>query len=285
MKRRFAIGLALTVLSAGCQREMAIEPKVYKGSLVPAGQLKPVFGLTYNNQRAPRCGAALIAPDMLLTAAHCICGAAPSNAVLGNDPTGADGWFYKLGRGRAALDCRSQTSRTRIDLAVIPIIGRSDRAVPLVLASDAEIAAASSFVVAGYGATDAGGSVTDFRKRRADVPLASAACTGAGEAERYGCQAGQEIVAGRREGADTCSGDSGTPLLVRVAVSAAAPDGLRIGGVTSRGVKAQVNCGAGGIYERIATQRNWIARTVTDLRQVRLDNRQTGDSGQADPAR
>jgi secreted trypsin-like serine protease len=273
-------GLLLAACKPAPDGGGSISPFIVGGTAVPAGKLLGVVGLTYNHAREPLCTGALIAPDMVLTAAHCICSQPPSNIVVGNEPL-ESGRFYVAGPGKAALRCQDQSSSTGIDLAVVAIAGRVGVTAPLAFASNVEITAARSFQIAGYGATDTAGTQFDYIKRAAVVPVVSASCAGSNEATRFGCQAGEEIVAGRRNTADTCLGDSGAPLLLNTSLTGLDASAWRVAGVTSRGVKATQQCGEGGIYERTATQQAWIDRAVRSLRaEAGLANRdRSADTG------
>lgn len=274
-----AIGLAAL---AGCKDPAPSSPppnaseddgrigtKIYLGKLVSAGRLRAVVGLTYNNARTPWCTGALIAEDMVLTAAHCVCEATPSHIFLGEDPldTGPNGGkFFAVAGQRAYHGCRASSS-TGVDVAVLRINGKILSAKPFPIAQSPP-ASSTIFLVAGYGATDRSGTTIDYKKREAPVPMTSASCSGSSEATTYGCQPGEEIVAGRINTADTCKGDSGGPLLVSAPGTGAGSEAnLIIAGVTSRGVKSTSKCGAGGIYEAMRPAvRTWIAEAITQLR-------------------
>lgn len=259
---------ATTTQSQG-QGQGQITPKIYLGKLVAAGRLRAVVGLTYNSARTPWCTGALIAEDMVLTAAHCVCEGTPTHVFLGEDPldTGTNGGkFFTVAGRRAFHGCRA-TSSTGVDVAVVRINGRIQSAKPFPIAANAP-PSGTIFLAAGYGATDREGTTTDYKKREAPVPMTSASCSGAGEAALHGCQPGEEIVAGRINSADTCRGDSGGPLMMAApGTGSSAEANLVIAGVTSRGVKSTSKCGAGGIYEAMRPDvRTWIADTITQLR-------------------
>lgn len=251
------------------QDEGRIGTKIYLGKLVPTGRLRAIIGLTYNNARTPWCTGALIAEDMVLTAAHCVCNAMPSHVFLGEDPldTGSNrGKFFGVAMGKAYHGCRASSS-TGVDVAVLRINGKILSAKPFTIAQSPP-GSNTIFLVAGYGAIDRSGTTIDYKKREAPVPMTSASCSGPGEAAIYGCQPDEEIVAGRINTADTCKGDSGGPLLMTAPGTGTGNEAnLIIAGVTSRGVKSTSKCGGGGIYEGMRpVVRTWIAETIVQLR-------------------
>jgi hypothetical protein len=132
---------------------------------------------------------------------------------------------------------------------------------------------AKEFRVAGFGAIDRDSTVYTWQKREAVVQKINADCSGIENgrpaSEVYGCRAGAEIVAGQRRSPDTCTGDSGGPLLVAADGTGGKPSSpsLMLAGVTSRSViNAPRPCGFGGVYVRLTDDaRSSVAKAVASL--------------------
>lgn len=109
--------------------------------------------------------------------------------------------------------------------------------------------------VVGFGTTDSAGLFGYGVKRKTDVPIVSMNCASESDKRDYGCKQTHEMVAGIRGlQKDTCKGDSGGPLYVKLG-----NDDYVLLGVTSRATSnAQTMCGDGGVYVRIDLCRTWI---------------------------
>ena len=252
------------------------EPKIVNGDDVPRNKLLQVVGVTYGRNDMPDCSGTLIARGMVLTAAHCACAGIRSNVFVGNDPKKVngkrDGLYYQVVDWRAAYNCRKQSSATGADIAVLELKNPVNDISPLQLAGGTIGDRATSYRIAGFGASDSAGTNYNYDKLHARVEPWTIGCKTDGLARKYGCQKGREIVAGSDAGHDTCFVDSGSGLLITRSANSGnvARSQYLVAGVTSRGVKgSEQPCGEGGIYAQITPEmRTWIRRAIDAMRRA-----------------
>ncbi|KAA2258553.1 serine protease [Solihabitans fulvus] len=191
------------------------------------------------------CGAELIAPDVVSTAAHCVQGVNPNNIYV----VGGRSDITKLTAG----DSVTRVERITINPAYsTPAAGGDEamltlrrtlpyRTVPLAhAATDAGLYAAGTVgTVLGWGRTTEGG-YNSAQLLKVDVPIRSnAECTTAYPA----FNAAQSFCAGVPEGGkDSCQADSGGPFLVNG----------RLIGLVSYG-RGCARPGYPGVYARLGT--------------------------------
>ena len=203
------------------------------------------------------CTGTLIAPNVVLTAAHCE--ALHTRVFVGNDLSKRGREF----RVRKHVRHAKFDGALRNDLMLLILEKKVTGVKPRPLASTALIDAATMARVVGFGTTDVHATQGFGLKRKTDVPIVSQGCrgkvNGKSDASVYGCHRDREIVAGKPLFLhDTCKGDSGGPFFVQDAKGR-----WLLAGVTSRGTDlALTMCGDGGVYVRVDAYAQWIASAL-----------------------
>lgn len=195
------------------------------------------------------CSGTLIAPRVVVTADHCR--QVDRIFLKGSDIT-------RPHEGEVIAVLR-QVSHPEVDLSVL-ILAHESTVTPRSVAENLDLAGITMVTVAGFGTIDLHGIVGYGVKRMVDVPIMTVDCSAPDDPKHYGCLPGREIVAGHRGLLrDSCRGDSGGPLYIKIA------DSYFLLGLTSRGVRGGFTaCGDGGIYVRVDRCMGWV-RSVADM--------------------
>jgi hypothetical protein len=195
------------------------------------------------------CTGVLIAPDVVLTAGHC--GQGVESVVLGTTDYTDGGETIAVSRV-----VRHDAYASTVDLAVL-VLATPASVAPRPLVTTDAVEDGAPVVIAGYGATNSGGTEYGTALMAASTAIVDADCS-----DGNGCwlamPRGTELVAGGG-GIDTCSGDSGGPLYLLT------DGGPKLLGITARATAdAEQPCGNGGIYVRVDTATPWLEATTGD---------------------
>lgn len=208
------------------------------------------------------CTGALVAPQVVLTAAHC--GGAIDRIAIGTQvKPGLSQDTRVVAVQRVALHPAYRAyPHSENDLTVL-ILAAPAMAPAAALAREAEIVASGDVHLVGFGYNDPQKPLGFGRKRQVQIELPPIIRGGQyGDTTRLegllGFHGDYEFVAGRKAlGRDSCNGDSGGPAYVKVG------NAFKLAGLTSRATREAVaNCGDGGIYVRPEPFRPWIDEIV-----------------------
>ncbi len=226
------------------------EESVVGGRPARPGEIPWQAALRTEGER-PFCGAVVLAPEWVLTAAHCT-----STQVIDVVAGAAD-----LGRpqeeGRQVRRVKAvhvhpgyRSAGGGSDIALIELaepFTPSAYVQPIRVAPSGWLRAGVVGVASGWGATAEGGPMTDMLQT-VDLAIAGDADCRAAQ----GSVAADQFCAGPPEGGrDTCAGDSGGPLVVRRGSN------WRLAGTVSWGIGC-ARPGYYGVYTRTLSHEDWL---------------------------
>lgn len=214
----------------------------------------------------PYCTGVLVAPTVVLTAAHC------NTTGLAEVVIGADTLADGNGGERIRVTRRIEYPDWDLSFDVLALVlEHPSTRPPRPLATGwagIEIADGHEVTIVGFGAVDNEGKQFVLPLQEATTVITDALCTRASGCNLEARPAG-ELGAGGM-GIDSCSGDSGGPLYVTGEL------GTFVAGLTSRSYDdATLPCSQGGIYTRADRIADWIERetgvTIARGREPELD--------------
>ena len=219
----------------------------------------PAMAALYVDDRF-RCGATLIAPEFVLTAAHCVEEVTPSDLefAIGRQSLGNASSGEVIAAAQITIhENHNEPVPNSNDVAVVRLVRPSTRPPMAILPPDqqARWSAGRQATVIGWGARFPIIGLGTDRLQQTRVPVVSdSACANA-----YGRAFDpQSMVCAGRTGQDACQGDSGGPLMVPDASGRPAQVGV---------VSFGFGCGfpgSPGVYARVADTPlySWIAARV-----------------------
>ena len=244
----------------------AAEPApVVGGSSVPYGTWPDVVAVL---GRDAACTGTLIAPDVVLTAGHCI-EMNPVEVIVDTVDFGKPGGDrIKVKWSRAYPDWEH---RYDVGIVMLDHVARpAPRPIAAVCTANARVTPGAKVQVVGFGLTTRSGTGFNTRLHQAAIPVADATCADDASCEPSIAPNGEFIAGG--DGSDACFGDSGGPAMID------SGHGFAVAGVVSRGLALPgAPCGNGGVYVRADKVVAWI-QNVTGRRLARTTCDRPGDA-------
>jgi len=213
------------------------------------------------------CTGTLIAPDVVLTAGHCV-EIAPALVITNTlDYATSAGDRVPVKWARAYPDWEH-----RYDIAVLMldhVAKPKPRAVATACLANEYLGARKPIDIVGFGLTSPSATDDNTTLRVASLPILDPQCGSDPSCERSVIPNGEFTAGGR--GSDSCFGDSGGPAML------ATSHGPAVVGVVSRGLALPgAPCGNGGVYVRADKVVSWI-QAVTGRKLVRAACEGHGD--------
>ena len=233
---------------------------VVGGTAVHSGSYP--FVVAVGNTEGTYCGGTLIAPNVVLTAAHCITGEPTAlqhlRVLVGSPRLRADlatpDGIHVLGVTAVYVHPKFSETTMHYDAALLTL----DHSIPgvrtLALA-DASPLAGSTVSAAGWGATNEDGGAMPNHLRSVILKVGTSSSCNRGNATKAGYFAPSMLCASN-PGRDTCSGDSGGPL-----ISTSNGHAVLVG-ITSFG-QGCAEASHPGVYTRVSAVRAWARAQVS----------------------
>jgi hypothetical protein len=200
------------------------------------------------------CSGTLVAPRLVVTAAHCPEGGCAARVMIGENTEDGSGREIDVAEVFVHEDYVPDGAS---DVAALILAEPVEDVAPRRIATKEAVDAARTTRLVGFGNVDVFASTGYGRKRLVDVPMASSD-------PRFGADPELEFVAGSPFlDKDSCTGDSGGPAYVDV-------DGSwLLAGATSRATASSARpCGDGGIYGRLHAFEEWLRSLPGDWDRV-----------------
>ncbi|MBL7661453.1 serine protease [bacterium] len=257
--------LILAAFFAFCGASAAVADRgafIINGSNAPEGEYPWMASISYKGTNpfyAHFCGAALIAPQYVVTAGHCVAWARPSDiqVLVGRTTLSNENGTIENVSGISVHPLYDSYLKIN-DIALVKLENPvAYPAVPLVESGDESLWTAGTIsTILGWGTKNPDYPVLPDTLQQALIPIKDdTTCRDSigrfFNPQKHLC-AGILSDPGELNGVDTCNGDSGGPLVV--------PDGngsWKIAGITSWGFGCASSF-AYGVYTRIAAYSDWV---------------------------
>jgi secreted trypsin-like serine protease len=266
MLRPTLAGLAALLLlpaTAGAVTNGDRDVKILGGTVAAPGQFPWMASLVDSEaERAifgAYCGGTVIAPRVVVTAAHCAQGVRPGemDVVIGRTRLSQDDAGERISVAKLLIHPGYDPNDVRNDIALLQL-AQPTTATPLAIAHPADdglTAPGSRVITSGWGATSEGGDASD------ELLFVRLTARSHGYCDReYGRihDASQLCVGSSRAGEDSCQGDSGGPVIAGEA------EATRLVGLVSYGNGCGRE-GVPGVYTRVSFFSRWVDQNTATL--------------------
>ncbi|CAD7088916.1 unnamed protein product [Hermetia illucens] len=225
-----------------------LQEKIVRGRRSPTGRTPYLVSLMY--QLKHYCGGAVVAPRVILTAAHCVVGMKPRFMSIraGTNTRMRGGYIRRVGGWKRHPKFNKKS--ISYDVALIYLKRRLpfNNLVQPIKLFQGRLRKFQKGIIAGWGSTRERGGLTNMAR------IAAVRVTPRNKCRRaYGRDLKRSMYcAGFMNGArDACQGDSGGPLVI----------GGRLAGIISVG-EGCGRRGFPGIYTRVPMLKRWIKRNI-----------------------
>ena len=219
---------------------------VVGGAQAPQGKWPDTAAIVFGGNQVG-CTGTLIAPDVVITAGHCIGGIA--GVLLDTNDYTSGGEYI-----RVTKEIEYPNSWGTVDIGLL-LLEKESKVKPRLIAQECvldELYDGSNVQIVGYGALDIWGQQYGTRLMEATSTVADHDCTDMWRGCNASVSPGGEMGAGGN-GVDACFGDSGGPLYLLT------DKGDYLVGVTSRSyANVWAPCEEGGIWGRPDSILGWI---------------------------
>ena len=254
LKRAVVLAGILLLVSAGAVAADTGKRLIVGGTLASVSEAPWAVALT--NSQASRstgrwCGAVLVAPDKVLTAAHCMIKPLSTyTAIQGRADLRDDSTGRVSGISKVWIHPGYDTKTSRNDFAILTL-ARPFTRVPVIALETNPKADRKGAVPIVYGWGDTGGTGPDDTLQKVAVPdLGDDKCLANKEYVANGYSAAANVCAGNGTG-DACQGDSGGPLVLDGRLLATVSWGKGCADPSYPGVYAEIASAAATLHQQV----------------------------------
>ena len=262
----------MSIRGGNQQRQRELNARIIGGNATTEGRYS--YAVSLQDVRGHFCGGSLIAPDIVLSAAHCMQSGGEYKAVIGRhalDTADGDEVNVKTEITHTGYDWGT----TDNDYMIIILDRPTTETVDLVQVSPDVVPVGTAVTVMGWGDTHPADDIRTLAEElmETEVFVVSneeceqsngtvggteiAGWTIGGYEEDYHNQISENMMCAKDSGEDSCQGDSGGPLVIR------SDSGDMQVGIVSWGVSC-AHEDFPGVYASVSARYEWIRKNVCE---------------------